>query len=52
MNNAIILLRKVKCVADDINNTVLKLPVIYMMDCTENDYSSLLKSSTKVLDIP
>ncbi|KAI3501978.1 hypothetical protein L1887_30008 [Cichorium endivia] len=32
---------------DDINNTVLKLPVIYMMDCTENDCSSLLKSSTK-----
>ncbi|KAL7610533.1 hypothetical protein Lser_V15G10913 [Lactuca serriola] len=32
---------------DDINNTVLKLPVIYMMDCTENDCSSLLQSSTK-----
>ncbi|KAL7613545.1 hypothetical protein Lser_V15G05909 [Lactuca serriola] len=31
----------------DLNNTVLKLPMIYMMDCIENDYSSLLKSSTK-----
>ena len=28
------------------------VPMIYMMDCTENDCSSLLKSSTKVLDIP
>nr|GEY30650.1 hypothetical protein [Tanacetum cinerariifolium] len=32
---------------DGLNNTTLKLPIIYMMDCTENDCRSLLKSSTK-----
>ncbi|CAH1430397.1 unnamed protein product [Lactuca virosa] len=42
-----LVVHKVKCFADDLNNTVLKLPMIYMMDCIENDCSSLLKSSTK-----
>ncbi|XP_024993607.1 uncharacterized protein LOC112527295 isoform X1 [Cynara cardunculus var. scolymus] len=32
---------------DGINNTIPKLPVIYMMDCIKNDCSSLLKSLTK-----
>lgn len=48
----IIFLSKVRYVADGINNTILKLPMIYMMDCTENDCSLLLKSSTKVLVHP
>ncbi|KAI3713961.1 hypothetical protein L1987_72550 [Smallanthus sonchifolius] len=32
---------------DDINDTIMKLPMIYMMDCIENDCSLLLKSLTK-----
>nr|XP_043607043.1 uncharacterized protein LOC122579027 [Erigeron canadensis] len=32
---------------DGINNTNLKLPMIYTIDCVESDCSSLLKSSTK-----
>ncbi|KAD3641929.1 hypothetical protein E3N88_31153 [Mikania micrantha] len=30
-----------------INDTIIKLPMIYMMDCIDNDCSLLLKSSTK-----
>ncbi|MFS7903125.1 putative protein disulfide-isomerase [Helianthus anomalus] len=32
---------------DGINDIIMKLPVIYMMDCIENDCSLLLKSLTK-----
>ncbi|KAK1438062.1 hypothetical protein QVD17_03865 [Tagetes erecta] len=32
---------------DGINDTIMKLPMIYMMDCVENDCSLLLKSLTK-----
>lgn len=33
---------------DDVKNSNLKLPLIYLMDCTLNDCSLILKSYTQV----